>query len=119
MSTLPTTERVGRAWRAHRDGNNTEAIELFEDVIGTSPENVDAHYGLGLAHKADGNRSASIAAFQTALDLAQQGLNAVQTTSHVEGHHGANDLDSSDDDRFMMLTRMLKQRVEDLQGAGA
>ena len=119
MSTLPTTERVGTAWRAHRDGNNSEAIKLFEDVIGTSPENVDAHYGLGLAHKADGNKSASIAAFKTALGFAQQGLDAAQTTSHVEGHHGANDLDSSDDDRFMMLTRMLKQRVEDLQEAGA
>ncbi len=116
MSTLPTTERVGRAWRAHRDGNNSEAIRLFEEVIGANPENVDAHYGLGLAHKADGNNSASIAAFQKALNFAQQALDAVQTTAHIEGHHGANDLDSNDDDRFMMLTRMLKQRLEDVGG---
>lgn len=119
MSTLPTTERVGRAWRAHRDGNNADAIRLFEEVISGNPENVDAHYGLGLAHKADGNSSASIAAFQKALGFAQQALDAVQTTSHIEGHHGANDLDSTDDDRFMMLTRMLKQRLDDVGGSGS
>ncbi len=119
MSTLPTTERVGRAWRAHRDGNNSEAIKLFEEVIGANPENVDAHYGLGLAHKAGGTNSAASAAFQNALDLAQKALQAARTTSHVEGHVGANDLDSNDDDRFMMLTRMLNQRIKDVGGGSA
>lgn len=116
MSTLPTTEKIGRAWRAHRDGNNPEAINLFEEVIGANPENVDAHYGLGLAHKADGDNSASLAAFQTALNFSQQALEAVRTASHIEGHQGDNDLDSNDDDRFMMLTRMLTQRIADLGG---
>ncbi len=114
MSTLHSSERISEAWRLHREGQNESAIGIFQDVIRTAPENVDAYYGLGLAHKAAGDGDLAKDAFQTGLDYAEQALSAVQLTSHVEGHHGANDLDTNDDDRFMMLTRMLKQRLEDI-----
>ena len=114
MSTLATTERVGNAWRLHRDGNNSDAISMFEEIIYATPENVDAHYGLGLAHKAVGNNAAAIDAFRLAQNYTSQALNATKTTSSVEGHHGANDLDTGNDDRFMMLTRMIAQRLEDV-----
>lgn len=114
MSTLHSSERISDAWRLHREGQNESAIDIFQDVIRTAPENVDAYYGLGLAYKASGAGALAKDAFQTGLDYAEQALDAVQLTSHVEGHHGANDLDTNDDDRFMMLTRMLKQRLEDI-----
>ncbi len=114
MSTLHSSERISEAWRLHREGQNEAAMGIFQDLIRIAPENVDAYYGLGLVYKASGDRDAAIVAFQTALGYAEQAYHAVQTTSHAEGHHGASDLNTHEDDRFMMLSRMLKQRLEDL-----
>lgn len=116
MSTLPSAEKIGRAWRLHRDGDNQGAIRLFEEVIAASPESVDAHYGMGLAHKALGDKQSAAGSFQQALSVTEQALSAVQITSHAEGQHGANDLETNIDDRYMMLTRMLKQRIDDVGG---
>ena len=46
MSTLHSSERIGEAWRMHRDGNNDQAIKIFKEIIQTAPESVDAYYGL-------------------------------------------------------------------------
>ncbi|MCY4062310.1 MAG: hypothetical protein OXG53_08075 [Chloroflexi bacterium] len=116
MSTLPSAEKIGRAWRLHRDGDNQGAIRLFEEVIAASPESVDAHYGMGLALKSMGDQRSAAVSFQQALSVTEQALTAVQLTSHAEGQHGANDLETNIDDRYMMLTRMLKQRIEDVGG---
>ena len=114
MSTLHSSERIGEAWRLHRDGNNDQAISIFKEIIKSAPENVDAHYGLGLCYKATNDMASAADAFQKALTLAQAALGAVQTASQADGHHGQNDLDTNEDDRFMMLSRMLKQRLEDV-----
>ena len=116
MSTLPSAEKIGRAWRLHREGDNQGAIRLFEEVIAASPDSVDAHYGMGLAFKSMGNMQSAADSFQRALSVTEQALSAVQLTSHAEGQHGANDLDTNIDDRYMMLTRMLNQRLEDVGG---
>lgn len=117
MSAMPTAEKIGQAWRLHRDGDSRGAIYMFSSIVAANPANVDAHYGLGLAHKALGEFDAAAASFQTALDNTEQALAAVQTATHVEGHLGDNDLDSNFDDRYMMLTRMLNQRLEDVGAA--
>ena len=117
MSTVPAAEKIGQAWRLHRDNDNRGAIDMFNDIIAIHPESVDALYGLGLAYKAEGATDESRAAFQQALDIAQSALSAVMTTSHVEGHQGGNDLETNLDDRYMMLTSMLKQRIEDVSGS--
>ena len=117
MSAISSVEKVGQAWRLHRDGDSRGAIGMFNSIVEANPANVDAHYGLGLAHKAMGDNGAAREAFQKALDNTEQALSAVQTASHVEGHLGDNDLDSNFDDRYMMLTRMLKQRLEDVGAA--
>ena len=119
MSSLPSAEKIGRAWRLHRDGDNRGALRLFEEVIAASPDSVDAHYGMGLAHKASGDMASAAGAFQQALSVTEQALKAVQVTSHAEGQHGANDLETDFDDRYMMLTRMLKQRIQDVGGAAS
>ena len=114
MSTLHSTERIGEAWRNHRDGNNDKAITIFKEIIQKTPENVDAHYGLGLAYKATNDNASAADAFQKALGFAQNALSAVKTAAGAEGYHGSNDLDTSEDDRFMMLSNMLKQRLADV-----
>lgn len=119
MSSLPSAEKIGRAWRLHRDGDNRGALRLFEEVIAASPDSVDAHYGMGLAYKASGDFSEASASFQQALNVTEQALSAVQMEARAEGQHGSNDLESNIDDRYMMLTRMLKQRIEDVGGASS
>jgi len=115
MSTMHTEERVGEAWQMHRSGNNRGAIEIFQDILKMTPRNLDALYGLGLAQRAEDHIDEAIKSFQAALDLARDALNAVNITSDVDGHHGRNDLDTYEDDRFMMLQRMISQRLEELQ----
>jgi len=114
MSTLHSSERIGEAWRLHRDGNNDQAIKIFQEIVQKAPENVDAHYGLGLAYKASNDMASAADAFQKALGFAQKAVSAVRIASEAEGHHGSNDLDTSEDDRFMMLSNMLKQRLADV-----
>ncbi len=114
MSSMASVERVGQAWRLHREGDNDGAIRIFDSVISANPDNVDALYGLGLAHKASGNLGAAADAFRQALEKTESALSAVKTTSQTEGNLGDNDLETNFDDRYMMLTRMLSQRLEDV-----
>ena len=114
MSSMASVERVGQAWRLHRESDNDGAIQMFEGIISSNPDNVDALYGLGLAQKAKGDLGAAADAFRQALDKTESALSAVKTTSQAEGNLGDNDLETNFDDRYMMLTRMLSQRLQDV-----
>lgn len=117
MATMASAEQVGRAWRLHRDGDNAGAIGMFESILAANPDHVDALYGLGLAQRAAGDPYAAADAFRQALRAAEEALAAVKTTAQTEGNLGDNDLGSNIDDRYMMLTRMISQRLEDLAGS--
>lgn len=119
MSSMASAERVGQAWRLHREGDNHGAISMFESIISGNPDNVDALYGLGLAQKATGDLNAAADAFSRALEKTEIALSAVKTASQAEGNLGDNDLESNFDDRYMMLTRMLSQRLEDVGSAAS
>lgn len=114
MSTIRTESLIGRAWRLHREGNNRTAIEEFEKILRTTPNDVDTHYGLGLALRADGQNAAAIESFTKAMELSQRAYDASRQLSEAEGHHGSNDLETTEDDRFMMLHRMIGQRLREL-----
>lgn len=115
MATRGTEERIGEAWRLHRKGDNRGAIQMFNEILSKTPNNVDAHYGIGLAQRAEGDNAGAEKSFTRALELAQAALDAVKVTSVVDGHGGGNDLDTYEDDRFMMLSRMLQQRISELK----
>jgi tetratricopeptide (TPR) repeat protein len=108
MSQNTNDALIGKAWGAHRAGNNTEAIRDFEQVLKADKENVDAYYGLGLAQRAQGQYAAAKTAFEKALQFAQQKKVALQ------GVKQENNLETQEDDRYMMLIRMLNQRLEEL-----
>ena len=110
MSTMHTEERIGEAWNQHRTNNNPAAIEIFQEILSSQPKNIDALYGLGLAQRANGENGAAVASFQQALKFAEEGLH--ENTSMLEG--AGNNLDTDQDDRFMMLIRMTKQRLAEL-----
>lgn len=112
MSTMHSEERIGEAWRQHRMNNNPAAIEIFQEILNSDPKDIDALYGLGLAQRANGENGAAIESFQQALKFAQEGLEEVVSTS--EGFGSGNNLNTDQDDRFMMISRMLKQRLVEL-----
>jgi len=58
-----------RAMDAFQSGRNQAAIRLFTEAISSAPENVDAHYFLGLAYQRVGANRKAIVAFRAALKL--------------------------------------------------
>lgn len=109
MSQNSNDALIGRAWAAHRAGRNGDAIRDFEQAIKADSTSVDAYYGLGLAHRATQQYPAAAEAFNKALELSQQKL------EEIRGNRLENNLESKEDDRYMMLNRMLAQRLEELQ----
>jgi tetratricopeptide (TPR) repeat protein len=116
-TTMVTEERIAEAWKLHRREEHKNAIEMFKDILEKSPELIDAYYGMGLAQKALGDKNGATRSFQECLRLARKALDAVNLESRVEGHHGKNDLTTYDDDRYMMLTRMVHQRLYEMGSA--
>lgn len=117
MNTMHTEARIGEAWSLHRAGKNVEAIRIYDEILRKAPKNIDALYGMGLAKRAESDLDGAVNAFQQALDLAKSGLDATDTTATIDGHLGANNLDSYEDDRFLMLRRMIQQRLEEIESS--
>jgi len=114
MKTLD--ERIGEAWRLYRASDILSAIGMFKEIISEVPDSVDGYYGLGLAQRANGDTAAAVSSFQQALRLAHTAL--VAYTRHEEElGHRANAINSYDDDRMMMLIRMIGQRLTEVGAA--
>jgi tetratricopeptide (TPR) repeat protein len=105
MAVDELSRMIGDAWDLHRKGDNSAAIRAFEDVLARDEASVDAHYGLGLAKRGAGDSAAAREAFERALALAQQNLD------ELRAGRSNNDLSTSKDDRYMMLQRMIQQRI--------
>jgi tetratricopeptide (TPR) repeat protein len=102
--------QIGKAWGLHREGRNTESIREFQQVLTAAPESVDAHYGLGLALRANGQYDAAEETFRQALTLTKNRQDSLRKSDKNE-----NDLSRNEDDRYMMLTRMIAQRIEEVK----
>ncbi len=109
MAQQAADSRIGDAWHAHRQGRNSEAISGFEAITKSTPDDIDAHYGLGLALRANGNLEGASQAFQKALALVQAKNDLLRGEKRSE-----NQLNTVDDDRVMMLTRMINQRISEV-----
>lgn len=110
MSQIANHAQIGDAWALHREGSNSEAIRAFQDALKTASDDVDAQYGLGLAQRANKQYEEALKSFQTALDLAKQKLEQLRKESGQE-----NQLSTSNDDRYLMLIRMIGQRIEEVK----
>lgn len=106
--------QVGAAWGQLRNGQYPDAIAGFERVLQTVPNHVDAHYGLGLALRESGREADAVESFQKALEIAQSMLEAIRNKAGMGGDPAHNELGSTEDDRYMMLTRMVKQRLAEM-----
>jgi tetratricopeptide (TPR) repeat protein len=105
--------KIGEAWAMHRDGRNRDAIARFEEALMVVPHSADAHYGLGLALRAEGDTDRAIEMFKKSYEIAQRKLESIRSLDDVDDNI-ANNLDTTEDDRYMMLSRMIHQRLAEL-----
>jgi tetratricopeptide (TPR) repeat protein len=59
-------------WGLYGAAKYAEAVEQFQQALAVDSSYLDAHYGLGLAQKALGDKVAAAAAFDKVADLAKQ-----------------------------------------------
>jgi thioredoxin-like negative regulator of GroEL len=108
MATDEISKMIGDAWELHRKGDQAAAQRLFEDVLQRDAESVDAHYGLGLVKRASGDKTGARAAFESSRSLAKSALDTIRAGREK------NDLSTTKDDRYMMLLRMIDQRLAEV-----
>ena len=103
---------LAEAWVLLRRDRADEAASAFESIVQKESDNVDALYGKGLALRAAGKADAAVEVFQKALQLSRKML------AEVRSQYGVSDtsssLETSEDDRYMMLDRMICQRLAEL-----
>lgn len=103
---------VTRAWASLRTGRNEDAVVVFDELLKADSEDVDAYYGKGMALRAANKDQDAIQAFQAALNISQTLLNTVREKYGIG--EGMSSLDTVEDDRYMMLSRMIRQRLSEL-----
>ena len=109
MSSEPVEAMIGNAWRFEREGQADSSIDEFERVLKMDGNSIDGHYGMGMALRRAGQKDLAITSFQTALGLVES------ARERRFGKSNANDVGTIEDDRYTMLTRMIKQRISELQ----
>ncbi len=114
MSSNPTnTTNISHAWRHQREHQPKLAIPEYEKILQQDSDNIDGLYGLGLALRDSGNIEGAITNFQRCLKLVEAAALARRPAiTGEEEHRVAN---TPDDDRYMMLSRMLNQRLSELK----
>ncbi|MBN2525761.1 MAG: tetratricopeptide repeat protein [Deltaproteobacteria bacterium] len=69
VSSMRPDQLLRKAAAAHRSGNPAEAVTLFNQVLESDPNNIEALNGLGYAYIDMGSRGQAIAKFKRALDI--------------------------------------------------
>jgi len=108
MTKEELSKMIGNGWESFRKGDPKSALETFRKVLNDDNDNVDAHYGVGLALRASNDKTNAKSSFETALRIAERELAAIRKGER------ANDLTTTRDDRYMMLIRMLGQRIAEV-----
>ena len=114
MSSNPVnTSNVSNAWRYQREHQAGTAVTEFEKILKQDADNIDALYGYGLALRDSGKTADAITQFQHALELVEAAALARRPASMGDDERRV--ANTPDDDRYMMLARMIKQRLSELK----
>ena len=105
-------EQVSQAWQQLRAGKPDAAVTEFEKLVQQNPRDIDSHYGLGLSQKAAGQAEASRKTFKTALELIDESKKTYDATRDPQQDN--ENVRTPEDDRFLMLSRMVSQRLAEL-----
>jgi tetratricopeptide (TPR) repeat protein len=108
------TTLISQAWRYQREGRATAAVAEYERILKQDADDLDALYGMGLAQRDDHQKGKATEYFQRALDLVESAAAARRPVSSGEERVANN---TPEDDRYMMLGRMIKQRLMELGNA--
>jgi len=103
---------IADAWVNLRTGQMELALAGFDGVLMADSENLDALYGKGMVLRATGQTDAAVSIFRKVLDVSQQRLTELRA-QHV-GHETAIGFENPEEARFMMLGRMIRQRLAEL-----
>jgi tetratricopeptide (TPR) repeat protein len=103
---------LNSAWDMIHSGNYNGAISEINEILSETPDDIDAYYGLGLAQRNLGQEAEAIKAFQKALDISVDLLHKIREQYGVDETRSS--LETTEDDRHMMLQRMLSQRLSEL-----
>lgn len=98
MSEKTLDVKIGEAWKAHYGGQQEAAIEQFTQIVADAPDNIDAQWGLGLCYRTIGEKDQALQAFEKARTLVDAEL----------------DGETDDRERMVMLQRMVKQQIEQI-----
>ncbi len=90
--------KIDAAWRVYRAGQQQAAIEHFTMVLAEDPDQIDAHWGLGLSYRHLGEREKARQAFEKVAELATQALQN----------------EPEDRERYFMLQRMARQQIDQI-----
>src|SRR5690606_34569505 len=108
-----TSEKVGQAWRQYREGRTDAAMKEFEAILRQNPEDIDASYGLGLTQKASGQVDRASKTCSDILKLINVVKDQYETSRQVNLEDS--NVKTPEDDRFMMLDRMVRRRLEEIK----
>jgi tetratricopeptide (TPR) repeat protein len=114
MSSNPSnTSAVTNAWRLQREHQASSAVSEYEKILSQDANNIDALYGIGLALRDSGKKQEAITQFQKVLELVDSAALTRRPVSTVEDEIRI--ANTPEDDRYMMLSRMIKQRLSELK----
>ncbi len=97
MANQEYAEQLARAWALHRQGQNEGAIREFSSLLQTSPNHIDALYGLGLAQRSAGQIETAQATFERCI---------AQIAAALAEHPS--------EDRYEMLQKLANQRLAEI-----
>jgi tetratricopeptide (TPR) repeat protein len=84
-------------WGLYGVGRHADALEQFQRALDLDAGSLDARYGLGLAHKALGNKEAAVAAFNQVAELTAKLEDLVRGTMLRRLAHGhVNEMNAGD-----------------------
>jgi tetratricopeptide (TPR) repeat protein len=116
MSNEIIDAQIGQAWRYQREGNVKAALAEYERILKLNDSNIDANYGMGLTQRLAGDKEKAIQYFRRALELVEKGDSVGKAAREVAANTPGERIkpNTVEDDRYMMLTRMINQRLEEL-----
>jgi tetratricopeptide (TPR) repeat protein len=113
MSSNSLNASISQAWRYQREHQAATAITEYEKILKQDANNIDALYGYGLSLRDTGKKAEATAQFKRALELVDAAaLSRRPATTGEEEHRTVN---TPEDDRYMMLSRMIKQRLSEIE----
>jgi tetratricopeptide (TPR) repeat protein len=84
MAQKDVATQIGNAWALHRQGKHENAIAEFSQAMKSSPDNIDAVYGLGLAQRSAKMREAAVRTFEQCHQLVKKALETDPSSDRLE-----------------------------------